>query len=155
MRDIWEYVRRKVPPAFGCFLMDHRFFRVLVLSLMAASLSACAFERAETAAQAKRRMLGMPMEQVLACMGPPRQKSVLNNTEVWIFGSGNGRTSTQAYTHRERGDAFGLAEREKSFCTVNVVMRSGVVSAVHYNGPRGGWLTPDEQCAYAVEHCAE
>jgi hypothetical protein len=38
---------------------------------------------------------------------------------------------------------------------VNIVMTNGVVSEVNYTGPTGGLLTQGEQCAYAVQNCAQ
>lgn len=38
-------------------------------------MAGCALERAQTAATAQRTMIGMSKEQVLACMGPPGQRS--------------------------------------------------------------------------------
>ena len=39
------------------------------------------------------------------------------------------------------------------FVSSNVTMRDGRVNRVNYSGPTEGLLTPDEQCAFAVQHC--
>jgi hypothetical protein len=34
-------------------------------------------------------------------------------------------------------------------------MTNGLVSAVNYQGPKGGLLTAGEQCAFAVDACVK
>jgi outer membrane protein assembly factor BamE (lipoprotein component of BamABCDE complex) len=47
--------------------------RILAVMALSATfaLGGCAFERAKVAQEAQGSMIGMPKEQVLACMGPP------------------------------------------------------------------------------------
>jgi outer membrane protein assembly factor BamE (lipoprotein component of BamABCDE complex) len=108
-------------------------------------ISACSLQRAEEAQVAQSRLVGMSAERVLACMGPPLNKATLGQTEVWSYGSGNNRTAV-SYGN-------GVAVGTQRFCTVNVVMTGGRVSAVNYSGPTGGLLSRDEQCAFAIENC--
>ena len=140
-----------------------------MLTVAALLLAGCAFERAKVAQDAQGSMVGLAKEQVLACMGPPQNKAAEGQTEVWSYASGNGYTSTIATTNvQTNGQAqvvgnqvygssnsggFGTAVSRRRFCTVNVVMTGGFVSAVNYQGPTGGLLTGGEQCAYAVEAC--
>ncbi len=100
-------------------------------------------------------MVGMNKEDVLACMGPPKQKAHVGETEVWSFASTDGSSHGYGNSYKYGANAFSYSARDKSFCTVNIVMKSDRVTAVRYNGPRGGLLDPDEQCGYAVEHCVE
>ena len=140
-----------------------------MLALAAMLLAGCSFQRAQVAQDAQASMMGLPKEQVLACMGPPQNKAAEGQTEVWSYASGNGYNSTIAATNiQTNGQAqvvgnqvygssnssgFGTAVSKRRFCTVNVVMTGGFVSAVNYQGPTGGLLTGGEQCAYAVEAC--
>ena len=142
-----------------------------MLTLSAMLLAGCAFERAHVAQDAQASMVGLPKEQVLACMGPPQNKAAEGQTEVWSYASGNGYSSTVATSNvQTNGQAqvignqvygsanssgFGTAVSRRRFCTVNVVMTGGYVSAVNYQGPTGGLLTGGEQCAYAVEACTK
>lgn len=121
------------------------------------ALSACgSFDRADNAAAARLKMVGMSKEQVLACMGPPKQKAHTGVTEVWSYESTDGQSTSRNLSQKATtGTSFGIGEHERSFCTVNVVMTNDVVSVVHYNGPRGGFLARDEQCGYAIEHCVD
>ena len=143
--------------------------RFFVWPAMITLITGCAVERAQVAADAQGKMVGMTKEQVLACMGPPANKAAEGATEVWSFDSGNGRTdihtfgqsttSASAYGNgnyatgsaSSMGSGFGVATRR--FCRVNVVMTGGRVSNVNYSGPTGGLLTQGEQCAYAVSNC--
>ncbi len=95
----------------------------------------------------------MTKEQVLICMGPAKKKGKAGETEVWSYDSSSGQTDSISTKSRQSNDIFGYSVREKNSCTVNVIMKNDAVTAVHYNGPRGGLLVTDEQCGYAVEHC--
>jgi hypothetical protein len=123
--------------------------RIWGIVALCAALGGCAFERAEVAQKAQASMIGMPKEQVLACMGAPASRASEGKTEVWGYNSGNGMTVTDA----SYGRFGGTAVSSNRFCNVNIVMTAGAVSAVNYNGPTGGLLTQGEQCAYAVDAC--
>jgi hypothetical protein len=131
--------------------------------------ASCSLQRAEVAHNAQAQMVGMSKEQVLQCMGPPVQNSTVGQTEVWSYPSGNGRTQVSTFGNSTTSGSViasgnyarayantygsGLAVATKRFCTVNVVMVGGRVSAVNYSGPSGGLLSPDEQCAFAIQNC--
>jgi len=125
--------------------------RILGIVALCAALGGCAIQRAQVAQEAQGSMIGMPKEQVLACMGPPINKAAEGATEVWVYNSGNGMTSTNISGSRYSATAVSSSR----FCNVNIVMNSGQVSAVNYTGPTGGLLTVGEQCAYAVERCTK
>jgi len=134
-------------------------------------LAGCSFQRAQVAQDAQASMVGLPKEQILACMGPPQNKAAEGQTEVWSYASGNGYSATVATANvQTNGQAqlvgnqisgsstssgLGTAVSHRRFCTVNVVMTGGYVTAVNYQGPTGGLLTCGEQCAYAVEACTK
>jgi hypothetical protein len=46
------------------------------LELAAMFLAGCAFQRAQVAQDAKASLVGLPKEQVLACMGAPHRNDV-------------------------------------------------------------------------------
>ncbi|MGH8613505.1 MAG: hypothetical protein ACREYF_16185 [Gammaproteobacteria bacterium] len=106
-------------------------------------LGACAIQRAQVASEAQKKMIGLTREQILACMGPPSAKASEGATEVWSYPSGNNHI------------AFSNGFATSRFCTVNVTMANGRVASMNYIGPTGGILTPNEQCAFAVEHCPQ
>jgi len=138
---------------------------------LAVAVAGCAIQRAQVAQDARAQMVGLSKEQVLGCMGPPANKAVEGQTEVWSYASGNGFSSTVATAdvstsgqatrvgNQVYGSAnstgFGTAVSTRRFCTVNVVMTNGLVSAVNYQGPTGGLLTAGEQCAFAVDVCVK
>lgn len=136
-----------------------RLFRLSVFLILAIPLTGCfgSLRRDDIAARAKTKMIGMSKETVLGCMGPPKKKATEGGTEVWSYFSTDGRTD-------RRTDKFTVASwyqthpssTEKSFCTVNVVMKDGAVTSVHYLGPKGTHFYNDkDQCGYAVEACAD
>jgi hypothetical protein len=128
-----------------------QYMRILRIVALAVTLAGCAFQRAQIAQDARAQMIGMPKEQVLACMGAPTNRGAEGQTEVWGYNSGNGMTVTDA----SYGRFGGTAVSSSRFCNVNIVMTSGAVSAVNYTGPTGGLLTQGEQCAYAVDACVK
>ena len=133
-------------------------------------LQSCAFQRAADADKAKSQMIGMSMEQVLACMGVPAGRQAVAQTEVWSYPSGGdsfssgsasgftnsyGTVQGNAYSGSTYGTAFGSSSTKQRYCVVNIVMEGGHVSAVNYSGRTGGLLTSGEQCAFAVENCIQ
>ena len=127
-------------------------FSVAVFCL--ALLSACAFDRADDAAAAKKHMLGLSREEVLACMGPPKRKASEGTTEVWSYLSTDKHGTSVGNSLTDSGYTLRTSEHDKSFCTVNVVMKDGVVKAIHYNGPTSSNLfSKDDECGYAVKNC--
>jgi outer membrane protein assembly factor BamE (lipoprotein component of BamABCDE complex) len=129
--------------------------RVLTVAVIATSIDACAIQRAQVASDAQSQMIGMNKEQILACMGPPASRATEGATEVWSYPSGNSQTTVSTFGTGGPGytSAFGVATQR--FCTVNVTMTSGRVSRMNYVGPTGGLLTPGEQCAFALQSCAQ
>lgn len=147
-----------------------------LLAIMGTSLLlfGCSVQRAVVAQSAQDKMLGFSKEQVLACMGPPRDRMTAGATEVWSYGSGNGRVTTvgSSTTHTDgkitgertptglsgsgefTSRSFGSQITTARSCTVNVTMNDGSVSRVNFVGATGGILTRGEQCAFAVENCA-
>jgi hypothetical protein len=123
--------------------------RILVVAVLGTALGGCAIQRAQIAQDARAQMVGMPREQVLACMGPPANKAAEGQTEVWSYNSGDGTTFSNGSV--SYGNFSGVSSRR--FCQINVVMSGGAVSAVNYQGPTGGLITAGEQCAYAVDAC--
>lgn len=116
------------------------------LPLVALLLTSCALQRAQEAADARTQMVGMPQEQVLACMGPPVNRAAAGATEVWSYNSGNGRQTVNVV-------AQGTAVSTARSCTVNVTMVNSRVNQINYLGPTGGLLTEGEQCAFAIRAC--
>lgn len=143
----------------------------MILVALGVTLAGCAIQRAQVAQDARAQMVGLSKEQVLGCMGPPGNKAAEGQTEVWSYASGNGFSSTSSsvavnttgeatrFGNQVYGSAnstgFGTAVSTRRFCTVNVVMTGGLVSAVNYQGPTGGLLTAGEQCAFAVDACVK
>lgn len=115
-------------------------WRAIALGIAAVPLAGCAFERAEIAQRAQVTMVGLPKEQLLACMGPPINKAVEGKTEVWAY-------STSPTINMDRGSG------STRFCNINITIVGGTVSAVDYHGPTGGLISEGEQCAYAVGRC--
>ena len=52
-----------------------RLHNLAVLLVCLILLSGCALGRADDAAAAKKQMIGLSRENVLACMGPPKRKA--------------------------------------------------------------------------------
>jgi hypothetical protein len=145
--------------------------KILIALILSMFLFGCAVERAQIAEDAQHNMIGFSKEQVLSCMGPPGNRMAEGKTEVWSYGSGDGRTTAVGYANSNTtatvtgtgnyatgqasssGSAIAIASRR--YCLVNVVMTEGHVSRISYSGPTGGLLTAGEQCAYAIRNCVQ
>ena len=120
-------------------------WRSTALAGLAFAMTACTVQRSQIATEAQARMIGMPKEQLLACMGPPARKETVGATEVWSYDSGDNATAS--------GYGNGFAFSSTRHCTVNVTMNGGAVAVMNYLGPAGGLFSPNEQCAFAVATC--
>ena len=131
------------------------FPRPLAALVLLIALSGCSpFQRADDAAAAKTRMVGLSREEILSCMGIPKKKAQEGSTEVWSYLSTNNRGDSSCDIFKTTGYAHNSGTHDRSFCTVNVVMKDGVVKAVRYNGPTSSvFYTKDDQCGFAVENC--
>src|SRR5215831_10749740 len=94
------------------------------------ALTACTVQRGQTFQQPQSQVVGMTKEGLLSCVGPPLQKAMEGQSEVWSYASGTGH-----------------------HCTVTVVFVFGRVSQVNYSGPTGERLANGDQCAFAVQDC--
>lgn len=127
---------------------------VWVLTLIAALfVSSCTIQRSNTAAAAKKSMIGISKEQVLACMGSPGRTSAVGSTEVWRYGSGGNHSTGFGAGSSYWGVGFGSFDSYSYYCIVDVVMTNDKVTKLNYSGPTGALLVPDEQCAFAVQNC--
>lgn len=126
-------------------------------------------QRAKDAEGVQQKMIGMTREQIFTCMGLPKRKGIEGSTEIWSYKSGNDhseKTKSSASLGAKKSiaqsaitDTFSAAigagedVYEKRFCVIDVIMTNGIVRTVNYSGPTGGFLTEDEQCAYATRNC--
>lgn len=131
----------------------------VVIATVGFLISGCELQRAQEASDAKKVLIGMSREHVLACMGSPVSAAKAGGTEVWTYASGNGRTDSFGTASAWGGwgfaSGFGSSISESRSCKIDVVMKEGQVSRINYIGPTGGLLTKGEQCAFAVEACLE
>jgi hypothetical protein len=137
-------------------MLSRHFFSLMAVIALAALLPACgSLRRDDMAAKAKTQMIGMAKEDVLACMGIPKKKMTEGAVEVWSYLSTNGYG--YSYGSKARitgGNSLYGSEHEKRFCTVNVVMKNGFVTALHYLGPTATYAYNTlDQCGYAVAAC--
>jgi outer membrane protein assembly factor BamE (lipoprotein component of BamABCDE complex) len=139
-------------------MLHARFLRAaaLCIPLVLANCMDGTLHRDALAAKAKRQMVGMSKEEVLACMGPPKKKAAEGTTEVWSYQVSD---RSQTNTDNIKMNSFYTVKPTthfKKFCIVNVVMKEGVVKKINYLGPAA--TTPfneNDQCGYAVAACVE
>jgi hypothetical protein len=130
-----------------------RRWALLVALGLAASGGCSSFERAEIAQEARTHMVGFSKAQVLACMGAPERTTTEGATETWAYLSGDGHT--QAYViPGSRSLSAHDAAAAQTLCTVQIVIKNGRVARLDYLGPDSGLLSPNAQCAFAVQNCA-
>ncbi len=131
--------------------------KIGALLLVVIAVAACAIQRAQEAADARAKMVGMSKEQILSCMGAPTNTAYAGSTEVWTYDSGNGRTDSygdvSVWGNGYHANGFGWSTTTARFCKVDVVMDGGRVTRLNYRGPTGGLLTKGEQCAFAIDNC--
>jgi hypothetical protein len=139
-------------------MFSRRIFILIAVFVSAALLSGCAdsLRRDDDAAKAKTRMIGMSRVEVLSCMGPPKKKAHEDTVEVWSYLSTDDTGTSRGNGYKPTPLNFWGSSHEKSFCTVNVVMKDGVVTAIHYLGPtKTSFYNDNDQCGFAVAACVE
>jgi hypothetical protein len=104
-------------------------------------------QRAQLASDARQKMIGMPKEQVLACMGVPVRRATEGTTEVWMYTADSGTVDVAA--------SAGGASISQGYCDVSVVFTDGKIIRLNYSDHNDGMLTPGAQCAYAVRGCMQ
>ena len=108
------------------------------------------FSRAETAAQAQKKLVGRLRSDVLLCMGPPLNQSAVGDVEVWTYA----RSGDQIAGIVGAGTNYPLIVSQARNCQADIAFRNGTVERVTYRGRTGGLITAGEQCAFLVAACA-
>jgi hypothetical protein len=127
------------------------------LALMTLILGGCAGKQIDFASDAQRSLLGRPIEQVLQCLGQPDRKLQMGTTTVWLYDSPDPRdagwTGSVAPSPSDGAPEQTSAAAAKGApqgCTMNVIMKSGYVSAVRYTTPNGAPLSDNTRCSFAT-----
>ena len=127
------------------------------LALTTLILAGCAGKQIDFASDAQRSLLGRPIEQVLRCVGQPDRKLQTGTTTVWLYDSPDPRdASWTGSVARSPSDSVPeqtsatTAKAAPQGCTMNVIMRSGYVSAVRYTTPDGAPLSGNTPCSFAI-----
>ncbi len=134
-----------------------RGFAIGAAILLCASilLTACASMRREEAENTQNKMVGLSKERLLACMGPPANRTIEGTGEVWSYNSRGyvaSGPSSQQFCKVNLVTIFGSFCSDGSTrplaraCRVNIVINDSQVTQVNYVGPT-------EQCGFAVENC--
>jgi outer membrane protein assembly factor BamE (lipoprotein component of BamABCDE complex) len=141
-----------------CGMFHHpRLLNLIIVIALALPLSACvggSLRRDDNAARAKTQMIGMSKEDVLSCMGPPKKKATEGATDVWSYLSTDGQGNSVSDTYKPTGYSHTNSSHNKRFCTINVVMKEGVVTRINFLGPTAtNFFNTNDQCGYAVAAC--
>jgi hypothetical protein len=116
------------------------------------ALAGCGLQRAQVASEAPTLMMGMPKEQVLACMGQPARKANEGPAEVWSYNSGDGSVDPMVV----RSESFtGVPPSNQASCIVNITIAGGRVSKLSYLDPEGAPMKANTQCSYALQKCIQ
>lgn len=130
---------------------------IILLTILASLLSGCAnLKASETAAKAKTKLIGMPKESILQCMGVARNIQSAGNTEVWeYYTAGTPHTTVNFYNNTNGNNqyGYGTATTTQRNCKIDIIFINGTVSNINYSGNTGGILTKNYQCAEAVRNC--
>jgi hypothetical protein len=122
------------------------------LVLACGALAGCGYQRAQVASEAPTLMMGMPKEQVLACMGQPARKGNEGPAEVWSYNSGDGSVDPMIVRSES---ASGVPPSNQASCIVNITLTGGRVSKLSYLSPEGEPMKASTQCSYALQKCIQ
>lgn len=131
--------------------------KLILASLLITTLVGCAnIQSSQTAAKAKKNLVGMSKESILQCMGAASNIQSVGNTEVWEYSSiGSPHTTINYYNNQSGYNQYGYGNVNtiQRNCKINVVFIGGQVSSINYSGNTGGLFTKDYQCAETVKNC--
>jgi outer membrane protein assembly factor BamE (lipoprotein component of BamABCDE complex) len=120
------------------------FSRVTALIAVVFACGCSSVEQSPVADAARRQMIGMGAQQVLACMGTPSEREVEGDTEVWSYAMAGSQTTTSW-----REDVS-----DQDSCSVNFTMKNGRVAQMKYVGTGGFYLTgKNVDCSPLVQRC--
>jgi hypothetical protein len=123
---------------------------VFACGALCCALAACGYQRAQVVNEAPTLMMGMPKEQLLACMGQPVRKANEGPAEVWSYNSGDGSVDPMVV----RSENFsGPPPSNQASCIVNITIAGGRVSKMSYLSPEGEPMKTNTQCSYALQKC--
>ncbi len=101
----------------------------VLAAIAAAALAGCTTPWSEVATAARTKLVGMPADDLLLCMGPPLAKTREGTTDFWIYKSSAEVNSSATSTAVSRTSTTGVTE-----CTANVALRAGKVAGITYSG---------------------
>ena len=106
------------------------------------------------AQDARRQLVGMGEDKILACMGRPQGRFTFSGTEVWQYNSGVARDPAKgaANAYSTAAMAAGAPVEGTRYCVVNISMSNKTVQSVYYSGLSGA-APEDELCASALKPC--
>lgn len=122
--------------------MWRNYLAVVLSAWLAGCTTYASINRSFEATAAQKKLVGMSEEKLLACMGPPTRKASSGGTDVWQY-QPNDRVQVN------------LSIDETRSCTVNVALTQRTVQSVSYIGPTGGFISKNEQCAFAIRACLQ
>jgi len=99
------------------------------VTILAAALAGCTTNRSRVATEARTRLVGMPVDDFLACMGPPVAKGRESGIEFLIYKSSSRVNSTSLAGNVTRSSTTVVSD-----CTANVAVRAGKVAFINYTG---------------------
>ncbi len=104
-------------------------YGVAALTILAAALGGCATNRSRIAVEARTRLVGMPVDDFLVCMGPPAAKRRESAIDFLIYKSSARVNSTSLAGNVTRSSTTVVSD-----CTANVAVRDGKVASISYTG---------------------
>jgi hypothetical protein len=108
-------------------------------------LAGCGLEKPETDQIAQADMIGLSKKKILACMGQPARRRVVGSTEIWTYPVGVVEMEGQGFA------TFGYPRH--SACDVIVILTTGRVTQIAYQGLAGDPLDLGEHCRFAAQNC--
>lgn len=109
--------------------LDVRLRAAALVLVLAATLSGCASPRSQVATEARTKLVGMPADDFLICMGPPAAKTREGAIDFWIYKSSARVNSAATAIGSTRTSTTAVSE-----CTASVALRAGKVAAINYTG---------------------
>ncbi len=121
---------------------------LFAIALLLAAVGGCTSPNSEAAVEARTKLVGMPVDDFLLCMGPPAARKKEGGIDFLIY-----KSTSAISTSASRGYTSRSSKTKVSACTANVAIRDGKVLSINYVGDTGDEAGPYENCFEIVANC--
>lgn len=133
-----------------------RSLSAIACTLVSLTLTGCAVKEAETATDARAKLVGLTEKEMTMCAGFPAKAESVKGATIWMYEHGAttpGGFAVPTYTTPWGGGQLSAAS--SGYCRVQLRFVGGRVAELSYAGATETWGLKDAVCAPIVRNCID